>query len=454
MAEINTDSYPRPQLPVNTLDVAGKLGGLQQQSLAINQQKLDQANQALGYMTRAMASIGPDGTKDQYLAVGQNAVKMGLVPPQMLNTYAERLNAAPTPQAFYNEFVNAAATHQETLDYHLGRPGTMQNGQTIQPTMTSQKPGFGVRSVGAPIQMQIPPTSQGVGPNGQPAFVAAQAPDIAPGSGAVAAPPPVNSLPVSQPRSVAPMPAGHSNNFGGSILSVQPPPDVSFTQPAANKDQGRMVPRGPATGLPPMADQGMKQLAADQDLATQKMTAIKPLLLALPKMKDLRSGPGTETYNTAVAFLKANGILPIDATNDPTVVYQEVNKYMNQYISRNGSRSDAELASKESSNPNVKTQINPALLELTKNTIAQDRVEAARPNSFEGTDYSKYGQHRSTFPQTMSLEAAKLDTLEPEERITKFNDMLAKAKKGDKNAIKFIKTLDVMRKQNMHDLSQ
>jgi len=71
--------------------MAQKFGNLQQQSLQINQAKLDQANQALGYMTRAMGSLGPNATKDDYAAVAQNAVKQGLVPQDQLNTYMERL---------------------------------------------------------------------------------------------------------------------------------------------------------------------------------------------------------------------------------------------------------------------------------------------------------------------------------------------------------------------------
>ena len=87
MAEVDTSSYPKPVAPPSLLDVAQKVGSLQQQQLGISQQKLDQANQALGYMTRAMGSLGPDANKEEYAAVAQNAVKQGLVPQAQLNTY-------------------------------------------------------------------------------------------------------------------------------------------------------------------------------------------------------------------------------------------------------------------------------------------------------------------------------------------------------------------------------
>ena len=95
MAEIDTSSYPKAAMPVSPLELAGKLGALQQQKLSIDQAKLDQANQGFTYLTRAMSSLGPNATKDQYKEVGANAVKLGLVPENMLSVWNERVDSAP-----------------------------------------------------------------------------------------------------------------------------------------------------------------------------------------------------------------------------------------------------------------------------------------------------------------------------------------------------------------------
>src|ERR1700744_791031 len=118
--DVDTSSYLKPTAQPSALDIAGKLGGLQQQAqqiqsgaLQINQQKLDQANQAFGYMTRAMTSLGPNATKDQYKAVGENAAKMGLVPADMLHVWEERVDAAPDSPTFFKQALGAFADHQQ-----------------------------------------------------------------------------------------------------------------------------------------------------------------------------------------------------------------------------------------------------------------------------------------------------------------------------------------------------
>ncbi len=447
MAEVDTSSYPKPSLPVSPLDVASKLGGLEQQRLSISQAKLDQANQGLTYMTRAMGALGPNASKDQYISAAQTAVKMGLVPQEALNTFVQRAQAAPNSQSFYNEFMTTAASHQQQIDYHLGKAGSVDTGQTVTPTQTSVKPGFGVRPVGMPIQMQPPPTMQAVDPaTGQQRALGAQPPQLAPGS--VAGPTP---LPVTRPAPAIPGPVsspaiqGQSSNFGGNVLSanVEPP---TFNQ---RYDAAFPKPQGAATSPPPMFEEGKKQIMEDQALAAQKMTAVKPAILALKLLPGLRTGPGTEPWNKAVAFLKANNIITTAQENDPTVVYQEANKYFSQYLKGRGGRSDADLAMAEKSSPNVGVQLNPALTNLARSAVAQDRVEAARPTAFNSQDYSKYGQHRATFPQSVDERAFSLDLMPAAESKKLTDQMYQKYKKNPNNpeAIKFFHSLDIAKKQ-------
>ena len=121
MVEIDTSSYPKPLPAASPLETVKQLQTLDYQKIAIDTAKMNQANQALGYMTRAMGSLGPNASINDYIAVAQNAVKQGLVPQNQLNAFIERAQAAKSPQEFYKEFMTAAKGHQEQLDMHLGK---------------------------------------------------------------------------------------------------------------------------------------------------------------------------------------------------------------------------------------------------------------------------------------------------------------------------------------------
>ena len=133
MADITADtsSYPKPVAPPSLLDVAQKVGNLQQtqntlqqQQLGISQAKLDQANQALGYMTRAMGSLGPNATKDQYIGAAQTAAKMGLVPPETVQIFASSIStdritaSAPRRSATSSRSCVRLVRPSASLDWH------------------------------------------------------------------------------------------------------------------------------------------------------------------------------------------------------------------------------------------------------------------------------------------------------------------------------------------------
>jgi len=193
---------------------------------------MDQANQALGYMTRAMGSLGPNATKDDYAAVAQNAVKQGLVPQEQLNSYMERLQAAKKRSRFYNEFMTAAVGHQEAINYHLGQRQDISTGQTVTPAVSSVKPGFGVRPISAPIQQQLPVGTEGVDtqrtlPDGRPnpnygakSLIGPQPAQIPSGTlpiqGGIPGQYRNAPLPPTQPGPITnPAIMGQSSNFGG-----------------------------------------------------------------------------------------------------------------------------------------------------------------------------------------------------------------------------------------------
>lgn len=452
--EADTSSYPRATLPVSPLDTVQKLGGLQQQKLAIDQAKLDQANQALSYMTRAMGSLGPDASKEDYAAVADNAVKQGLVPEAQKQAYMERLQKAPNAKAFFNEFITAAQSTQAQINYHLGIPGQSDNGQTVTPTVTSPKPGFGVRPTGMPVQQQVPPGAQVVGPTGQPQLLGAQPPQLAPGTAAVPTPLPVERP--SAPSAAAPivprkLPVERVSGPTGETIrrTDLEPTDFNSRFP---------VPTGAATGTAPLFEEGKKIYTADQQNASTRAQAIKPAIGALKLMTPaLATGPGTAQFNDLVAAAKAWGIVDTKAENDPTVMRQELEKKLAQYVGGSpvAQRSDAAQTLAEAGSPNPKKQILPALQALTRDAIALDRVQILKPQAFKGQKFDDYVKHTGNFPQSVDEKALTLDLMEDKEREKLVTKMKSEYKNGDstakKRAIKFFETLQLARDAKLYD---
>ncbi len=183
--------------------------------------------------------------------------------------------------------------------------------------------------------------------------------------------------------------------------------------------------RGAIEGASPQLAGSIKALDEDRATATQKMQAVKPMIQAVNLIGDLKTGIGTETYNKARAGLINAGIIDANA-NDPTVIYQEINKKLSNYISQSAiaNRSDAGQALAAASSPNVQGQLNPALVKLARDAVALDRVEAARANAFKGKP-AEYTKFRSEFPQSVDEKAFAIDLLPPNER----GDLIAKMKK-------------------------
>jgi hypothetical protein len=449
--EADVSSYKQP-LPVSPLDTAQKVGALEQQKQSIDAGKMQNANTALQHMTRAMTSLGPDATKEEYAAVAENAVRQGLVPKEQLNVYMERLNKAPSPKAFFNEFATAAATLQEQLNYHLGVPGQSATGQTVTPTVTSVKPGFGVRPTGLPVQMQAPPTTPVVGPSGQPQLLGAQPPQLAPGTAAVPTPLPAERP--SAPSSAAPivprsLPVQRVSGPTGETIRRTDLEPTTF-------ENRFPVPTGAATGTAPLFEEGKKTYAQDQLNASTRAQSVKPAIQALKLMPGIITGPGTEQFNTGVAALKAWGIIDTKE-NDPTVIRQEINKKLAQYVSGSpvAQRSDAAQTLAEAGSPNPKVQLTQALQSLTRDAIALDRVQILKPQAFKGQKFDDYIKHTGNFPQSIDEKALTLDLMDDKEREKLVTKMKTEYKNGDatakKRAVKFFETLQLARDAKLYE---
>jgi hypothetical protein len=389
--EANVDMYRQPEPKsaqeyasgYNQIDLQNQ--ALQRGNVGIAKDKLELVNKQFELMNHELSTLASDPTIDKAKAAERlnTFAKTYNFPPEVSQHMIGELNQAPDVKSFAINSIKRGLDTVQQLNLAAGKSDAVDTGDQIQPGITaSPLMGGGFKPAGPPINKQLPigqPTVDNR--KGSPTF--GQPGVVGPRGDAFAPPPPT------------PTPSLRS--------AVQPPPPAQ---------QSGFV----ATGTPPLFEEGKKAKAADQEAATQKLTAIKPALLALDMMSGLRSGPGTETWNKAVAALKANGIISTEKTNDPTAIYQEVNKYMNDYLSRRGGSTDAARDQLMKSSPDLGTQINPALIKLTQTAIAQDRIEAARPSMFKGNDFQNYGKHRADFPAAMDERAFIVDKMSPEER--------------------------------------
>lgn len=421
LTAIDTSSYPKPAAPTNPLDTVGKVidiqrgqQALQSGALTVDKQKLDLVNQRFGEVAKTMTGLinKPDLDETKVRQNFQNNVKLGYMTPEMAATAISQLpptqglkpqEAAAVLKQHLETQLTHAMTIQEAINFHYGQPGNLNTGNTNIPIVTS--PQFGMRSTGLPIRQNMAPNQQGVDSNNNPAFAG-------PNPNAVTAPPPMPGTPAIPGSQPTPLPI------------ARPVAAPTSTQPAPIAPIASGFRPSPA----PTFEPGLKAYTADQDNATQKATALKPLLLALDIVPKLRmSGPGTATWTQGMAALKANGIIPTDTKDDQTALTQEASKYFNNYLKQRGGRSDADLEAAGKSSPNPDYQIPQALLHLSQTAAAQDRIEIARPRAFNGAksdyrnsedrqDYQNYMQHRSGFPQSMDERAFIVDKMTPSQK--------------------------------------
>lgn len=283
-------------------------------------------------------------------------------------------------------------------------------------------------------------------------MLGAQPPQLAPGTAAGPTPLPTarpSSLPVERP---AP-PAKTTGGFGETIRRTDLEPTNFDNRFAGAFPQAR----GAATGPTPLFEEGKKSYANDQLTASARAQSVKPAIQALRLMPGLSTGPGTAQFNDLVAAAKAWGIVDTKAENDPTVMRQELEKKLAQYVGGSpvAQRSDAAQTLAEAGSPNPKKQILPALQSLTRDAIALDRVQILKPQAFKGQKFDDYIKHTGNFPQSIDEKALTLDLMDDAERNKIVNKMKSEYKNGDgaakKRATKFFETLQLARDAKLYD---
>lgn len=455
MAEISTDSYPKPAaLPVqkSVLDQVNQFQHLESQNLTINAQKLKQINDQFGLMNNELATLAndPSITKDKAAERLTTFAKTYGFKPEVTNHMLQELNSASDVPTFARTAISRGMQTQEKVNNLYGTPGVMSNGQTDTPVMTSPMIAGGrPTATQLPIQRQIPPNAEVRDAEGRPTLQGPTPAIAAPGTVAGPGQLPVQRVPTQATQQQPTLPVAPRSDTGVTPQGTPVSQIMTDRYPA---------PSGPNVGMSPLFEEGKKAYTAAQQNAAAKMLAAKPAIQALPLMqsKGFLSGPGTEGFTKAVAALKGWGLLDTANENDPTAIRQEVSKKLAQYVSNSpvGQRSDAAQVLKEASSPNPKAQILPALMKLTKDAVALDRVEAALPNSFKDKDYSKFIEHQGKFPQSIDEKAFTLD-LEPEEKSKELVDKMAKQlqstnRRDAAQADKFFKSLRIAKEQGFY----
>jgi len=462
MADVDTSSYPKPAaLPQQKtiLDQVGQYQQLERQNIALGQDKLKQMNDQFQVMNAELATLAnSDVPKEEAQKRLINLSKTFGLKPEVTNHMLGELNAAPNVKTFAENALVRGQAAMEKVNFLYGQNNIYSQGQQDQPVVTSPK--FGMRPMGPPIQRQIPVDREVIDPaTNQPRLQGPTAPVAPPGI----ATQPGQRLPVAnQPLQPRPVPTQRVLPTSGNMNLTGPGKDITGieVEPDPNTQVAQRFPgpSGPAVGQAPMFAAGQSAYSQDQQTASAKMMAAKPAIQAIPLINTpgFLSGPLTDQFTKVVAGLKSTGLISIADDADPTAIRQEVSKKLAAYVSGSpvGQRSDAAQTLKEAASPNPNVQILPALLKLTKDAVALDRVEAAMPNSFKGQDYQNYIKHKGQFPQNIDEKAFTLD-LEPEEKSKALVDKMAKQTKSKNNrermeAEKFFKSLAIADEQGFY----
>lgn len=456
MPEVDTSSYPKlPTTQQNPLDTISKIQGIQQgaqqiqrNNIAIDSDKLDLFNKHSNTVKRGLGGLlaTPEGelTFDHVNNQYKKFIDAGIMTPEQ---YAKEVSSMPTqagsksPQEYegkVRKFLGAqllqAQETGEMINQFAGRPADKDAGnQTVFGTengITVGEHGLGRKTFqqqGSSLGRNPAPGTSGVDQNNNPAFQQNAPPQYIAPPGSVQ-----SKLPVAQ--DVGPANAASNQervNQGGGAF--RPAPPTNFTE-------------------------GKEQYNKDIGVATDRLTQIKPaqqaLKLMTPEILSGLTGTGPIADKLTKGISAVNGVFGLKGDlADKVAARQEIVKKMNKYVSNSSvaGRSDAAQTLAEASSPNPNVQSLKALVNLTRDAIASDRVEAARALSFEnkGNNYNEYQFHRAEFPNAIDSDAFKLDLMPAKER----DELIEKMKNSDNKTERerFINSLKIAKKLKMFD---
>lgn len=445
MVDTDTSSYPKASLPVqqSPLQIAGQVGGLQQQQLAISQAKLDQANQALGYMTRAMTSLGPDASKDDYKAVGLNAAKMGLVPEGMLNIWDERVDAAPDSPTFFKQALGAFSDHQQQLNLQTGTPATTSDGANVYQGKTSPMTGGFTPATSMPVQ--LPPTTPNVNnqrllPNGQPNPAYLQPGYVGPSGPAGVAPAQRGSLPARQPNAAPAVPTSQPKPLSALTTGPTGPTTQTgydFKQRFAGEPVASGAAPGVASAMETVGAQSGKDYATDLARSKNFQADLYPMQKVLDIIKEegpQAFGPGTDQLTNLKSALVTWGGSNVDPKTIENVSnLQQAKKYLVQMARSSGSTgTNDQLAAAFEANPN--TTLSGATIDtVVKSNIALRKMQQGQTILFgqQNLQPSEYSQWISKNQNVLDPRAFGFDLMDSAAKNKLMGDIATKDKSGN-----------------------
>lgn len=442
--EIDTSSYPK--LPTtqqqNPLDTIAKMQGIQKNAIGIDQEKIKLYNEKYNVVHRALGNLvnEPELSGDHFVNTYQDMVKAGVMTPDQA---AKEMSMVPTKagskspedynrrlrQLAETQLLQAQEKHDAVTNY-FGGQGTIQNGNqtitgnqgAIRPTGTGAGPAP-FQQTGQSFPTQLPVGTPGVdkdpnSPNfGNPTF---QGPATAPPP---SIPPPGKGdrpprLPIAPP-----------------LNGVNGPGEPKVGEPATPRErvaQGANTPINIAPSQPVQFESGRTALNEDLASGSARLQAIKQpqqaLKMMTPEVLSGLTGTGPIGDKITKTISAVGGVLGLPKNLDDRVAArQEIVKKMNAYVSNSpvAGRSDAAQILAEASSPNPNQQSLKALVNLTRDAIALDRVHAAKSldfaldekgNQAKNLNYSEYPVKRGKFPNAVDEDAFKLDLMSREER--------------------------------------
>ncbi len=453
MTEIDTSIYRMP-VQKSPLELAGNIAqtrsavqGNISNDIAIDKQKFDLVTHQFGVMNNELAGLANGNYTKPQAAERLNTIAKTLgLPAPVVQHMTEELNTSPDVKTFAKNAITRGMQTMEKVQQLYGQNATLQDNKNIYSgVQQSPMQGGGFNTVNkAPLQ--LPVGTPGFNESNEQVFEQPAGP-----SGVVPAARPAPAarvMPVAPPTPATTGPTGPTVETTGGPGS--PPATFAERTDAA-------FPKPLKAGPSPLFPEGKEAYSKDQLAASARSQSIKPAIQALKLMPGLSTGPGTGQFNDLVAAAKAWGVVDTKAENDPTVLRQELEKKLAQYVGNSpiGQRSDAQQALAEAGSPNPKKQIMPALQALTRDAVALDRVNVLMPQAFKGTDYQNYLKHKGTFPQNVDEKALTLDMLPEKERNSLVQKMVNQYKNGNagekKIADKFLETLKLAKDHNIYE---
>ncbi len=401
----DTSSYKLPT--TSPFDIAKNIGGLEQQRLGITQQKLDQAEQAVNYLSRGMSAIGPNGTPEQYERAAADTAKLFNLPPQSVDVFRQKMMSYKNPQTgqfdssrFYDELQGQRATHIENFNQYRGQLQATQTGQGTQYTRIPGSPNMPVAPVGS-VQQQIPPTANVRGPENEPQMYGTEptAPFV-PGGGL-------------RSRTAPPLAPGAMNP---ALVPGMRPGERATSVQVMPAQTGRVP--GPSTGLPPGEQEAAS--ASGQQLAQERLRAAAfqrdtfPLQQAIPALEALGTkgtGPGTETINHLKSFVLSNlpGVKESDF-NGTVADYDKAKKYLTDFVNQTGnSGTNDKLAAAFAGNPSVGIS-NAATVDVAKSALALRRMSHAVYQDIEKQGLPAYQFSRAVAQRMNNIDPRAFGT--------------------------------------------